>query len=154
MVPRETKGRSFKGSALYYLHDKRVGTERVRLTQERVAWTETLNLPTSDPEKGWKVMAWTASLQADLKRVAGIKSTGRKLDNPVYAYSLSWAPDEQPDRVAMMEAVRGSLKALEAALYFRAFLWSFRAFFGRGSTSNRALREAEKNAGGGGRLWG
>ena len=38
MVPAlTTGGRSFKGAALYYLHDKRRAGEAERLTTERVA---------------------------------------------------------------------------------------------------------------------
>ena len=39
MVPAITAcGRSFRGAALYYLHDKRQEGEAERLTSERVAW--------------------------------------------------------------------------------------------------------------------
>jgi hypothetical protein len=52
MVPAITEGgRSFKGAALYYLHDKRKPGEAERLTSERVAWTHTLNLATDDPDR-------------------------------------------------------------------------------------------------------
>jgi hypothetical protein len=58
MVPAITAGgRSFRGAALYYLHDKRQPGEAERLTTDRVAWVETLNLPTGDPERAWKIMA-------------------------------------------------------------------------------------------------
>jgi hypothetical protein len=78
MVPAITAGgRSFKGAALYYLHDKRQIGEAVRLTTGRVAWAETVNLPTRDPERAWKIMAHTALAQAHLKAAAGIKATGR-----------------------------------------------------------------------------
>jgi len=107
MVPNVTKGgASFKGAAAYYLHDKEAETA------ERVAWTETVNLVTSDAEKATRVMAATAMAQNELKIEAGIKATGRKLEKPVYVYSLSWHPDEQPDKAAMVEAARESLKAL------------------------------------------
>jgi len=113
MVPRLTRGgHSFKGAALYYLHDKRLDGERVRLTTERVSWTETRNLPTDDPQRAWRMMAHTASQQAALKDAAGIKATGRKLENPVLAYSLSWHPEENPDRAEMIRAAEDSLKVL------------------------------------------
>jgi len=52
MVPAITAGgRSFKGAALYYLHDKRQNGEAERFTSERIAWVETVNLPTGDPER-------------------------------------------------------------------------------------------------------
>ena len=107
MVPNVTKGgASFKGAAAYYLHDKEAETA------VRVAWTETVNLVTSDAEKATRVMAATAMAQNELKVEAGIKSTGRRLEKPVYVYSLSWHPDEQPDKATMVEAARESLKAL------------------------------------------
>ena len=107
MVPNVTRGgTSFKGAAAYYLHDKEAETN------ERVAWTETVNLITSDPEKATRVMAATAMAQNELKIEAGIKATGRKLEKPVYVYSLSWHPDEQPDKATMVEAARESLTAL------------------------------------------
>ena len=107
MVPNVTKGgASFKGAAAYYLHDKEAETN------ERIAWTETVNLITSDPEKATRVMAATAMAQNELKIEAGIKVTGRKLEKPVYVYSLSWHPEEQPDKATMVEAARESLKAL------------------------------------------
>jgi hypothetical protein len=107
MVPNVTKGgASFKGAAAYYLHDKEAETA------ERVAWTETVNLITSDPEKATRVMAATAMVQNELKVEAGIKATGRRLEKPVYISSLSWHPDEQPDKATMVEAARESLKAL------------------------------------------
>ena len=55
MVPKVAgKGRNFVGAGLYYLHDKKA------LTRERVAFTHTENLPTRDPDKAIKCMAWTA----------------------------------------------------------------------------------------------
>jgi len=107
MVPAITEGgRSFKGAARYYLHDKEAHTAA------RVAWTETLNLPTDDPDRAWRMMAHTALAQAELKAAAGVKATGRKLDKPVLAYSLAWHPDERPDQAHMIEAARETLTVL------------------------------------------
>jgi Relaxase/Mobilisation nuclease domain len=112
MVPAITAGgRSFKGAALYYLHDKRQPGEAERLTTERIAWVETINLPTGDPERAWRIMAHTALAQAELKAAAGVKSTGRKLTKPVFAYSLAWHPDEKPTKEDQLEAARASLEA-------------------------------------------
>lgn len=73
MVPKlAAKGTSFKGAAAYYLHDKGASTD------ERVAWTATLNLATNNPEMAWRIMAATAKDQTRLKEQAGIKATGRK----------------------------------------------------------------------------
>lgn len=113
MVPRMAKGgRSFKGSALYYLHDRREEGEAERLTSERVAWVETVNLGTADPERAWRIMAHTAMAQAELKAAAGVKATGRKLANPVQNFSLGWRPDERPTKADMLEAAHGALQAL------------------------------------------
>jgi hypothetical protein len=112
MVPAITAGgRSFRGAFLYYAHDKRRDGETVRLTTARVAWIETANLPTGDPERAWRIMAHTALAQAELKAAAGTKATGRKLKHPVFAYSLAWRPGERPAKAEMMEAARASLKA-------------------------------------------
>ena len=95
MAPAITEGgRSFKGAALYYLHCKRQPGEAARLTTGRVAWTEVSNLPTDDPDMAWRMMADTATCQAALKKAAGVKATGRKLESPVLAHSL-WHPDER-----------------------------------------------------------
>jgi len=80
MVPAITAGgRSFRGAALYYLHDKREDGEAVRLTADRVAWIETVNLPTGDPERAWRIIAHTALAQGHLKAAAGMKATGRQV---------------------------------------------------------------------------
>jgi len=112
MVPAITAGgRSFRGAALYYLHDKRQPGEAERLTSGRVAWVETVNLPTGDPERAWRIMAHTALAQAELKAAAGIKATGRKLSKPVFAYSIAWHPGERPTKAEMIEAARASIAA-------------------------------------------
>ncbi len=108
MIPRVGKGgSSFKGAGQYYLHDKDASTS------ERVAFTHTMNMHTDDPEKALKVMAWTASHQKDLKLAAGVKATGRKLEKPVYTYSLSWAPEETPSPEEMVSAMKDSLRSLK-----------------------------------------
>jgi Relaxase/Mobilisation nuclease domain len=112
MVPAITAGgRSFRGAALYYLHDKRQPGEAERFTSGRVAWVETVNLPTGDPERAWKIMAHTALAQTEIKAAAGTKATGRKLSKPVFAYSIAWHPGERPTKSEMMEAARSSLQA-------------------------------------------
>jgi hypothetical protein len=106
MVPRiGSQGRSFKGAALYYLHDKKAGTD------ERVAFTHTENLPTDEPEMAWRFMACTSMDAARLKREAGVAPTGRK-PRPVFTMSLSWHPDEEPEQEHMIGAMRGALAAL------------------------------------------
>lgn len=109
MVPKVAgTGTSFQGACQYYLHDKDAQTA------ERVGFVETLNLRTDDPDKAWRIMAMTASRQDALKLDAGVPLTGKKTDQLVYAYSLSWSPDEKPTRKEMMKTVRSSLKALGA----------------------------------------
>ncbi len=92
MYPRiARKGTSFKGAALYYLHDKEAQTN------DRVEFTQTQNLHTDDPEMAWKMMAYTAMNQNDIKKAAGVKNTGNKAKTTVYSYSLSWKPSERKD---------------------------------------------------------
>ena len=75
-------------------------------------WTETRNLATSEGERAGRIMAATAEASPELKRLAGVAATGRKLEKPVCHYSLSWAKDERPDRQEMRRAAAESLKAL------------------------------------------
>jgi hypothetical protein len=113
MVPVITEGgRSFKGAALYFLHDKRQAGEAERLTVDRVAWSEVVNLPTNDPERAWRMMVHTAMAQADLKAAAGTKATGRKLTKPVFAYSLAWHETDKPTKEDQLQAARQTLKEL------------------------------------------
>jgi len=110
MVPKvAAKGTSFKGAGLYYLHDKDA------LTSERVAFTYTENLATNDPELAIKIMAHTAMRQNEIKAANGGARTGRKLAYPVYTYSLSWAPEEEPTQEQMIEAAQETLKVLGLA---------------------------------------
>lgn len=106
MVPRVAKaGRSFKGAALYYLHDK--GAK----TSERVAFVETANLPTTNPDIAIASMIDTATNAEILKREAGIKG-GRPLEKPVYAFSIAWHPSETPSKAEQLEAAQEALKRL------------------------------------------
>ena len=91
-------------------HQKKAEGE-ARLAR-RVEWTETRNLATNDPRRAARIMGATAADGSELKRLAGVKATGRKLTKPVCHYSLSWAKDERPDRQEMRRAVEGSLQAL------------------------------------------
>ena len=99
-------GTSFKGAAAYYLHDKDADTA------ERVAWTHTDNLATDDPHQAWKIMAYTAKHQAELKRAAGVKATGRKLQQPVLTMAVSWHEDEVPDQAHMLETAQEAVATL------------------------------------------
>ena len=106
-------GRSFGGVADYCLHDPRMpGEAHHPESAERVEWTETRNLATSEGERAGRIMAATAEASPELKRLAGVAATGRKLEKPVCHYSLSWAKDEKPDRQEMRRAAQESLKTL------------------------------------------
>jgi hypothetical protein len=104
-------GRSFKGMDQYFGHDKGA------TTKERVAWTHTLNMLTDDPDKAWKVMAYTAMDQKRLKQASGQKSTGTKLQKPVFAYVLSWHPEHQLTEDHIRETALKSLEALDLMDY-------------------------------------
>lgn len=118
MVPDIAKaGHSFKGAFAYYLHDKRQeGQAQHPATAGRVAWTETRNLATDDPSAAKRIMIATAKQADELKARAGVKSTGRKSNAHVYAYSLAWHPDEagKIDRTEMIRAADQTLKVLGA----------------------------------------
>src|SRR6056297_883747 len=107
MIPHIAEGgKSFQGALGYYLHDRNAAT------RERVGWTDSVNLASRDVGTAWKEMAFTALHQGELKRQAGMKATGRKLEKPVYAYSLSWDPDERPSHAEMGRAARETLQVL------------------------------------------
>ena len=113
MVKMSSPGCSFGGVADYCLHDPRMpGEAHHPKSAERVEWTETRNLATSEGERAGRIMAATAEASPELKRLAGVAATGRKLEKPVCHYSLSWAKDEKPERPEMMRAAEESLKAL------------------------------------------
>ena len=78
----------------------------------RVEWTETRNLATNDPMRAARIMEATARDASELKRLSGVKATGRKLTKPLCHYSLSWGKDERPSRQEMNRAVTGSLQTL------------------------------------------
>lgn len=110
------QGHSFKGAMAYYLHDKRQeGQASHAQTSERVAWTETRNLPTNGAHTATRVMIATASHAAQLKAEAGIANTGRKATKPVLAFSLAWRPDEAEhlDRAEMVKAADDALKVMK-----------------------------------------
>ena len=108
MIPRiARRGHSFVGAGLYYLHDKEADTS------ERVAFTETVNLPMEDAEKALRFMAYSASCAEAKKQTAGISTTGaRQTGGAVYSYSLSWHPAQQPDREEMLRCAAQTLRVL------------------------------------------
>lgn len=109
MVPNIARnGRSFRGAALYYLHDKAADKDLPReqkpTSDDRVAFIDTRNLVHDDPEAAIDEMWATADAQAHLKREAGLKPGGRKCTEPVKTLSLSWHPSERPGADEMIAA--------------------------------------------------
>ncbi|MDC0302714.1 relaxase/mobilization nuclease domain-containing protein [bacterium] len=107
MIPVITNGgTSFRGvfRYLYYARESR--------EECRVAWSETRNMMTACLKKAWKVMAFTVKVQDRLKEASGGRRSGRKLEKPVFSYSLSWHPEQKPTKERMLEAVSRSLLAL------------------------------------------
>lgn len=112
MISVATQGTSFRGAFLYHLHDKRREGETTRLTSERVAWTYTRNLATDDPEKAWRIMAFTAQHQREIKAVAGEALSGPRCRKPVYSLVLAWDPSQTPSKDEMLHAAESALKTL------------------------------------------
>lgn len=108
MIPHvASRGHSFVGAGLYYLHDK--GAD----TSERVLFTQTRNLTTDDAEKAMRYMAYTAMHAEEKKREAGISVAGAKQSKgAVYAFSLSWHPDEGVTHGEMVQAADACLQRL------------------------------------------
>lgn len=124
VIPRVAgSGQSFRGAGQYYLNDKlsheaandfddigdyALHDKHNRSTAKRVGFTAILNMEALTPEEAIEQM--TSSYERYREREANKR--GRKLTKPVYAYSLSWAPGQTPDREEMLSAAHSSLKAL------------------------------------------
>lgn len=108
MIPRVSKGRSFKGAGQYYMNAKD------KSGKNRVAWTYLHNLDDiNDPHKAFGYMAYTAMNAEDLKRQAGTARTGRKSQGRVvYTFALSWSPEQQPTQEHMQSSALNVLAAL------------------------------------------
>lgn len=106
MIPRlQARGRSFKGSCTYVLHDPNAKS------RDRVAWIAGQNLH-SDPDSAWFEMYETWKNQGQLKANAGLSARGRKNDKPVLHYTLAWHIDDKPTPEQMQAAAFASLKVL------------------------------------------
>jgi hypothetical protein len=106
MIPHiAQRGHSFKGAGMYYLHDKQASTS------ERVAWTITRNLPTERADVALKCMAFM-DVQARKAREESGRVGRKQTAGNVFAYSLSWHPDQQPDSTEMRRAAEVSLARL------------------------------------------
>jgi hypothetical protein len=99
-------GRSFKWLSEYLTHDPKARSD------ERVAWTHTLNLAHDHPDSAVHEMLMTFNCRDLLKAEAGVRAGGAKLDKPVKHFSLNWHPSEQPSRKEMIDATQSFLKAM------------------------------------------
>jgi hypothetical protein len=101
-------------------------------TAHRVGFTATRNLPTTDPQKALRCMAWTAAHSQDIRqasvaaaaRAAGmsyadyVRTTnpyrGRKGSKPVYTLSIAWHPtkNKTPGKQDMLDAADEILQVL------------------------------------------
>jgi len=108
MIPKITKrGGSFKGAFAYYLHDKKAKT------QNRIGWAEMLNIPSSiQAHEAWRVMAYTALNAARLKQASGRSRKGASMKKPVFAFSLSWHPEQSPSKKHMMQTAEEAIHTL------------------------------------------
>lgn len=95
----------------YLLHD----TGHAKTT-ERVAWTHTMNLATSDASAAARLMAYVAMDADRLKKAAGVPLTGRKSNKSVKHISVSWPEEQREDitRDEMIACAQDILKALGA----------------------------------------
>ena len=102
-------GKNFKGGAIYLLHDKQA------TTRKRVAWTQTRNISTNDPDAAWRVMAATAMDQDRLKKEAGIRPGGKPGKGPVLHMTLSWHAEEADEltRGEMLRAAYGAIRSIK-----------------------------------------
>jgi hypothetical protein len=112
VIPRIQTGDSFKGAALYYLHDKRLEGETERLTTDRVAWTRALNTLENEPEAVIREMQHTAMSQQRLKYLSGHRTDGRPTERTVMTVSLAWHPEQQVSRQQMVETAEAFLKKM------------------------------------------
>lgn len=80
-------------------HSFKCLTEYLVKDEARVDFVDTRNLITQNPYTAARVMAATAMNQAELKKAAGIKNTGRKSKRgAVFHFTLSWEDEEAKNR--------------------------------------------------------
>ncbi len=102
-------GRSLKGAAQYFLHDKRLPGEEVRNTTERIAWTHAFNTLEEAPERVVREMQYTAYNQNFIRHQAGNTNACRPTHVTTMTVSLSWQPEQQPDKAKMIDTARSFL---------------------------------------------
>ena len=104
MVPKAQTGKSFIGLYSYLSADQRTEQERERgiskTSNERVLFSETLNMAGLEATRG----------AAHLMKETAKQNTHCK--NPVYAFSLSWHPEEHHSHEHMKTAATDALKVL------------------------------------------
>jgi len=100
-------GKSFTGLATYLTHDPEAETD------ERVAWTRTLNLAHDHVPSAVDEMLWTARNAELLKQESGVRAGGRATENSVKHLSLNWSPDDDPTREHMIEATGDFLRHMK-----------------------------------------
>lgn len=107
MIPKiNDRGHSFKGVIAYLSHDKDKAE-----TSERVAWHETGNMHTDDPEKAAKVMAWTDINREQIRAANGGSAAGRKASaGNIWHFSLAWALGENPGEEHQRETMHEFLE--------------------------------------------
>ena len=106
IVRIHSSGKSFSGTAAYLTHDPEAQTD------ERVAWTHTLNLANDHVPSAVDEMLWTARNAELLKQEAGIRAGGRATENPVKHLSLNWSPEDNPTREHMIETTEEFLRTM------------------------------------------
>ncbi|PZN93906.1 MAG: hypothetical protein DCF30_21125 [Hyphomicrobiales bacterium] len=107
MTPVEIgRGKSFKGLAVYLLHDPRQEGEQARATTERVGWVQSYNLDGAGGEGAWRFMAATALSANALKQAAGIK-IGPAPSSTAFHYSINLNPADRPSEEIERLAVEG-----------------------------------------------
>ena len=98
---------SFKDAGLKYIHDK------AGKLYESIEWTHTLNMVVNQPKTSMKYMAYIVNSSTKLKIEAGISLAGRKATRgSVYTFSLSWHPEETPNKLEMIEAASETIEIL------------------------------------------
>jgi hypothetical protein len=102
-----SNGKSFAGAAAYLMHDPEAQTN------ERVAWTHTLNLANDHVPSAVDEMLWTARNAEILKQEAGVRAGGRATENPVKHLSLNWSPEDNPTREHMIETAEEFLRHMK-----------------------------------------
>lgn len=103
IIKLHSSGKSFKGLVRYLAHDPKAETN------ERVAWTHTLNTASDDPSLAMHEIYWTYKAANELKREAGIRRGGQQLKSPVKHFSLSWEPGDDPSQEHMIATVESFL---------------------------------------------